>query len=127
MKLKDIGEFGFIDKIKNGCLIRTDGVVQAIGDDAAAFVSAEGKLTLVTTDGWEFPNVEVELLATGDRLRVMNASGAEKILPVSLVRSLRDASGRDVTAQVLKPPGVAQCFDHDRVLPFISSGPWAKA
>ena len=50
MKLKDIGEFGFIDRIRNGCLIRTDGVVQAIGDDAAAFESPVGKLTLVTTD-----------------------------------------------------------------------------
>lgn len=50
MKLKDIGEFGFIDKIKNGCLIRGDGVVQAIGDDAAAFELAKGHLTLVTTD-----------------------------------------------------------------------------
>ena len=50
MKLKDIGEFGFIDRIRNGCLIRPDGVVQAIGDDAAAFELAEGELTLVTTD-----------------------------------------------------------------------------
>ncbi len=50
MKMKDIGEFEFIDKIKNGCLIRTDGVVQAIGDDAAAFKLDAGKLTLVTTD-----------------------------------------------------------------------------
>ena len=50
MKLKDIGEFGFIDRIRNGCLIRTDGVVQAIGDDAAAFELAEGQLALVTTD-----------------------------------------------------------------------------
>ena len=50
MKLKDIGEFGFIDSIKKGCLIRPDGVAQAIGDDAAAFELAEGQLTLVTTD-----------------------------------------------------------------------------
>jgi thiamine-monophosphate kinase len=50
MKLKDIGEFGFIDKIKKGCLIRTDGVVQAIGDDAAAFKLEEGRINLVTTD-----------------------------------------------------------------------------
>ena len=50
MKLKDIGEFGFIDRIKKGCLIRSDGVVQAIGDDAAAFELAQGQLTLVTTD-----------------------------------------------------------------------------
>lgn len=50
MKLKEIGEFGFIDKIKNGCLIRADGVVQAIGDDAAAFEIPKGQVALVTTD-----------------------------------------------------------------------------
>lgn len=50
MTLKDLGEFGFIDRIKKGCLIRPEGVVQAIGDDAAAFEVAEGQLTLVTTD-----------------------------------------------------------------------------
>jgi len=50
MKIKDIGEFEFIDRIRNGCLIRPDGVVQAIGDDAAAFEMPADKLTLVTTD-----------------------------------------------------------------------------
>ncbi len=50
MKIKEIGEFGFIDRIRNGCLIRPDGVVQAIGDDAAAFQMPVDKLTLVTTD-----------------------------------------------------------------------------
>ena len=37
MKLKDIGEFGFIDRISRGCLIRPAGIVKAIGDDAAVF------------------------------------------------------------------------------------------
>jgi thiamine-monophosphate kinase len=50
MKLKDIGEFGFIDKISRGCLIRPDGVVRAIGDDAAAFTTEADQLMLVTTD-----------------------------------------------------------------------------
>jgi len=50
MKLKDIGEFGFIDKISRGCLIRPDNIVQAIGDDAAAFKVEADKLMLVTTD-----------------------------------------------------------------------------
>jgi len=48
--LKEIGEFGFIKKISRGCLIRRDAVVKAIGDDAAAFETAAGELTLVTTD-----------------------------------------------------------------------------
>ncbi|MGD8952324.1 MAG: AIR synthase related protein, partial [Desulfobacterales bacterium] len=50
MKLKDIGEFGFIDRISRGCLIRPAGIVKAIGDDAAAFRSEPDLLNLVTTD-----------------------------------------------------------------------------
>jgi thiamine-monophosphate kinase len=50
MKLKDIGEFGFIEKINQGCLIRPDNVVRAIGDDAAAFTTDAKQITLVTTD-----------------------------------------------------------------------------
>ena len=50
MKLKDVGEFGFIDRISRGCLIRPAGIVKAIGDDAAAFRSEPDLLNLVTTD-----------------------------------------------------------------------------
>lgn len=49
-KLSDVGEFGFIDRITPGCLVRPEGVYRAIGDDAAAFYSAPGQLNLVTTD-----------------------------------------------------------------------------
>lgn len=50
MKLKDIGEFGFIEKISQGCLIRPDNIIKAIGDDAAAFYANSGLVSLVTTD-----------------------------------------------------------------------------
>jgi thiamine-monophosphate kinase len=50
MGLKDIGEFGFIRRISHGCLIRPDGVVRGIGDDAAAFRTDGRLLSLVTTD-----------------------------------------------------------------------------
>jgi thiamine-monophosphate kinase len=50
MTLKEIGEFGFIKKISHGCLIRPDNIVKAIGDDAAAFKTDAGQLSLVTTD-----------------------------------------------------------------------------
>jgi thiamine-monophosphate kinase len=50
MRLKDIGEFGLIERITRGCVIRTDGVVRAIGDDAAAFSLRKGEICLVTTD-----------------------------------------------------------------------------
>jgi len=48
--LEDIGEFGFIARIRRGCVVNDAGVVRAIGDDAAAFVPPAGELTLVTTD-----------------------------------------------------------------------------
>jgi thiamine-monophosphate kinase len=50
MNLKEIGEFGFIKKISRGCLIRPDNIIKAIGDDAAAFMTAPDQLTLITTD-----------------------------------------------------------------------------
>jgi thiamine-monophosphate kinase len=50
MSLKEIGEFGFIKKISRGCLIRPDNIIKAIGDDAAAFITAPGLVTLITTD-----------------------------------------------------------------------------
>jgi thiamine-monophosphate kinase len=50
MNLKEIGEFGFIKKISQGCLIRPDNIIKGIGDDAAAFITEPGYLTLITTD-----------------------------------------------------------------------------
>jgi thiamine-monophosphate kinase len=50
MTLKDIGEFGFIKKISRGCLIRPDGIIKAIGDDAAAFATDPDRISLITTD-----------------------------------------------------------------------------
>ena len=50
MKLKQIGEFGFIDKISRGCLIRPDHIIKAIGDDAAAFTVPADRVSLITTD-----------------------------------------------------------------------------
>jgi thiamine-monophosphate kinase len=50
MTLRDIGEFGFIRRIRNRGLVRPEGVVRGIGDDAAAFRATPGRLSLVTTD-----------------------------------------------------------------------------
>ncbi|MFZ0612372.1 MAG: thiamine-phosphate kinase [Desulfobacterales bacterium] len=50
MNLKDIGEFGFIERISQGCLVRPAGILRAIGDDAAVFRSEAELLNLVTTD-----------------------------------------------------------------------------
>jgi len=50
MKLKDIGEFGFIRRIRNGGLVRPEGVVLGIGDDAAAFRAGAGRVSLITAD-----------------------------------------------------------------------------
>lgn len=50
MSLKQIGEFGFIKRISRGCVIRPENVIKAIGDDAAAFCTNPGMVTLITTD-----------------------------------------------------------------------------
>ncbi len=50
MGLKEIGEFGFIERIRRGCLIRPERVVRGIGDDAAVFRADGRLLSLVTTD-----------------------------------------------------------------------------
>jgi len=50
MTLKEIGEFGFIKKISQGCLIRPDNIIKAIGDDAAAFSTDPKQISLITTD-----------------------------------------------------------------------------
>ena len=50
MELKQIGEFGFIHKISQGCVIRPDNIIRSIGDDAAAFTVPPGQVSLITTD-----------------------------------------------------------------------------
>ena len=50
MSLRQIGEFGFIQRIRRGCIVRPQGIIRGIGDDAAAF-RADGRLVcLITTD-----------------------------------------------------------------------------
>ena len=50
MKLKDIGEFGFIERIKGGCLIRDENVISGIGDDCCVFKTSAEVTSLLTTD-----------------------------------------------------------------------------
>ncbi|MDT8900024.1 thiamine-phosphate kinase [Anaeroselena agilis] len=50
MQLNEIGEFGLIDRIKEGALADPSDVVVGIGDDAAAYRPGPGLLQLITTD-----------------------------------------------------------------------------
>lgn len=50
MKIRELGEFGFIDRIKEGCLIRSQGIIKAIGDDCAVLKSPDASAILLTTD-----------------------------------------------------------------------------
>jgi thiamine-monophosphate kinase len=50
MKVKDIGEFGFIDRVREGSVVRRKGLIRGIGDDCCVFASSRGLLTLFTTD-----------------------------------------------------------------------------
>ncbi len=49
MKLRDIGEFGFIERIKKGCLIRDKNVIKGIGDDCCVFKISGDQVVLLTT------------------------------------------------------------------------------
>ena len=50
MKLKDVGEFGFIDRIKVDALSRLEEDLVGIGDDCALFQVSQGRSILLTTD-----------------------------------------------------------------------------
>jgi thiamine-monophosphate kinase len=50
MNLRDIGEFGFIDRMARGSVVKPERVIKAIGDDAAAYRIPAGEVALLTTD-----------------------------------------------------------------------------
>jgi hypothetical protein len=58
-------------------------------------------LTLVTAEGWEYPDVRVEWLPDSSALLVTRADGARRLFPLERVAALHTADGRDVTAEVL--------------------------
>ena len=43
MKLSDIGEFGFIDRIKNDTIVNPASVVVGIGDDGAVYKTTKAR------------------------------------------------------------------------------------
>jgi thiamine-monophosphate kinase len=50
MKLKDIGEFGFIDRIREETLARPESVIRGIGDDCSVCRYEPDRVMLLTTD-----------------------------------------------------------------------------
>ena len=48
--IKDLGEFGFIRSITNGCINNNEEVIQGIGDDCAVIGPFGDKVLLITTD-----------------------------------------------------------------------------
>ena len=50
MKLSDIGEFGFIDRIKKDTIVNPASVVVGIGDDGAVYKTTEGKEQVAVID-----------------------------------------------------------------------------
>ncbi|MCG6918122.1 MAG: thiamine-phosphate kinase [Deltaproteobacteria bacterium] len=50
MRLKDIGEIGFIKRIESGCLVRDKKVIRGIGDDCCVFKASGRMAILLTTD-----------------------------------------------------------------------------
>jgi thiamine-monophosphate kinase len=49
-KLSDIGEFGFIEKIKDDCHFNLNGLVKGIGDDCAVIGPYDDSYLILTTD-----------------------------------------------------------------------------
>lgn len=50
MELKEVGEFGLIERLKAGAIVAPERVVMGIGDDAAVLKGEPGFLTLASTD-----------------------------------------------------------------------------
>jgi thiamine-monophosphate kinase len=50
VKLKDIGEFGFIKRIEGGCIVKDKNVIRGIGDDCCVFQTSGERAILLTTD-----------------------------------------------------------------------------
>jgi thiamine-monophosphate kinase len=78
LKLRDLGEFEFIDRITPGCLTGETGhVLLGIGDDAAVIENADG-VQLVTTDmlieGIHFLRETVEPAMLGRKALAVNLS-----------------------------------------------------
>ncbi|MFO7653660.1 MAG: hypothetical protein R6X25_07525 [Candidatus Krumholzibacteriia bacterium] len=59
------------------------------------------RVTVTTTDGWEYPGVTVELVDGGQALRLIRPDGAQRTLPLDQIRGLEDSIGRDITAHVI--------------------------
>jgi len=50
LKFDEIGEFGFIETIKEECITTSKNVIKGIGDDCAVFGPSSGRVMLFTTD-----------------------------------------------------------------------------
>ena len=50
MKISELGEFGFIDRIKEDTLFAPDSVVIGIGDDGAVYKTTEGMQQIAVID-----------------------------------------------------------------------------
>lgn len=78
MRVREIGEFAFIDSIAEDTLYRPETVVQGIGDDCAIYLATEGMEQLVSTDmmveGIHFSAVTTSPFDVGYRLGTANIS-----------------------------------------------------
>lgn len=75
---REIGEFGFIERIAHHGLVRPDGVVCGIGDDCAVFEGRQGEALLMTSDmmvaGVHFPAEDADPNALGYKLLAVSLS-----------------------------------------------------
>jgi len=65
------------------------------------------QVRVVTTDGWEYPNVSVECSGGDGQVVVVFADGSRRSLERTRLRVITDSAGKDVTEAVLSAAGAA--------------------
>jgi thiamine-monophosphate kinase len=78
MDLRDLGEFGLIDRISSGCVVDPGRSIRGIGDDAAVMDMEAGHVLLVTTDmlleGVHFDRATISARDLGAKALCVNLS-----------------------------------------------------
>jgi thiamine-monophosphate kinase len=100
MKLSDLGEFGFIDRIAPGCETgEGDHVIQGIGDDASVVRTPDGVLVITTDmliERVHFVRGTIEPRQLGHRVLAVNLSDIAAM----------GATPRDAYISIAVPPDV---------------------
>lgn len=105
MKMKDLGEFGFIDRIKEDCIYAPKHVVVGIGDDGAVYTTTPGAPQIAVIDtmveGVHFVSETMSYWQVGYKAVASNFSDIAAMggIPTHIVLSVaipKDANAEDM-------------------------------